>query len=68
MRDFLQRGPATSDDEWEDDLDGPPELIHSNNVCITNAETLAKSFVLRNIGTYGSMMMDGGASSGDDER
>jgi len=64
IRDFLQRGPPTSDDEWDDDcdLDGPPELIHSNNVCITNPETLAESFVLRNITTYGSTL-----SCGDDE-
>jgi len=37
IRDFLQRGPSVADDEWDDDLDldGPSELIRSNNVCIT---------------------------------
>ena len=38
IRDFLQRDPSVADDEWDDDLDldGPSELIRSNNVCITN--------------------------------
>jgi len=71
IRDFLQRGPPTSDDEWDDDcdLDGPPELIHSNNVCITNPETLAESFVLRNITTYGSTLRfgDGDGDGGGEE-
>jgi hypothetical protein len=29
--------------------------VHSNNVIVTNVETLAKSFVLHQITTYGSV-------------
>jgi glutamate 5-kinase len=32
------------EDEWEDDLDGPPECMHANNICITHVETLSRSF------------------------
>ena len=67
MRDLLQR--PRSEDDWEDELfelDGPPELIHSNNVCVTNVETLAKSFVLRNVG-YGSMVMEGSSSENESD-
>ncbi len=66
IEEFLNRGPQASDDEWEDELDGPPELIHANNVCVTNASALANSFVLRNITTYGSMMIESGGSSDAD--
>mmetsp|Transcript_9113 Transcript_9113/g.22808 ORF Transcript_9113/g.22808 Transcript_9113/m.22808 type:complete len:407 (+) Transcript_9113:117-1337(+) len=36
-------------EEWEDDLDGPPECIHGNNICVTYVETLAKSSTLTNL-------------------
>ena len=67
MRELLKR-PPRSDDDWDDDefeLDGPPELVHANNVCVTNVETLAKSFVLKNVG-YGSMIMEGSSSENED--
>ena len=30
------------EDEWEDDLDGPPECMHANNICVTHVETLSQ--------------------------
>ena len=37
------------DEAWEDDLDGPMELMHANNICVTNVETLRRSFTFTDI-------------------
>jgi glutamate 5-kinase len=44
-------GEARRDGEeaWEDDLDGPMELMHANNICVTNVETLRRSFTFTDI-------------------
>lgn len=47
--DVLQHGDLRN--EFEDD----EPFVHSNNVIVTNVETLAKSFVLHQITTYGSV-------------
>ena len=39
-------GAVADGDEWEDDLDGPPECFHANNVCVTHVETLARSLTM----------------------
>jgi len=46
-----ENGEATRDGEeaWEDDLDGPMELMHANNICVTNVETLRRSFTFTDI-------------------
>ena len=46
-----ENGEATRDVEeaWEDDLDGPMELMHANNICVTNVETLRRSFTFTDI-------------------
>ena len=43
---------ASEDEGWEDDLDGPPECIHANNICVTHVETLSRSLSLaaQNVG------------------
>lgn len=37
------------EEAWEDDLDGPMELMHANNICVTNVETLRRSFTFTDI-------------------
>ena len=46
-----ENGEATRDGEeaWMDDLDGPMELMHANNICVTNVETLRRSFTFTDI-------------------
>ena len=46
-----ENGEARRDGEeaWEDDLDGPMELMHANNICVTNVETLRRSFTFTDI-------------------
>ena len=39
-------GAVADGDEWEDDLDGPPECFHANNVCVTHVETLARRLTM----------------------
>lgn len=46
-----ENGEARRDGEeaWMDDLDGPMELMHANNICVTNVETLRRSFTFTDI-------------------
>ena len=36
--------PAGLGDGWEDELDGPLECMHANNICVTHVETLSRSY------------------------
>ena len=62
-----ENGEATRDGEeaWEDDLDGPMELMHANNICVTNVETLRRSFTFTDIsqGYDSSAVSDDGAEN-----
>lgn len=51
---------------WEDDLDGPPECIHGNNMCVTHGETLSKSFTFADL--QGAGYDSGINASSDDEQ
>ena len=51
---------------WEDDLDGPPECIHANNLCVTHVETLSRSFTFADL--QGAGYDSGAQVSSDDER
>ena len=56
-------GPA--EDDWEDDLDGPQECMHANNICVTHVETLRRSFTSADF--LGHTGYDSGcASAGED--
>jgi glutamate 5-kinase len=43
------RRDGDGEEAWEDDLDGPMELMHANNICVTNVETLRRSFTFTDI-------------------
>ncbi len=49
---------------WEDDLDGPPECVHANNMCVTHVETLSRSFTFSDFQGAG---YDSGARDASDE-
>jgi len=51
---------------WEDDLDGPPECVHANNMCVTHVETLSRSFTFADF--QGAGYDSGARDSSDEER
>ena len=51
---------------WEDDLDGPPECVHANNMCVTHVETLSRSFTFSDF--QGSGYDSGARDTSDEER
>jgi glutamate 5-kinase len=53
-----------SEEGWEDDMDGPPECVHANNICITHVETLSRSFTFADFQGPG---YDSGAQASSDE-
>lgn len=65
-----EQGNEGLGDGWEDELDGPLECMHANNICVTHVETLSRSYTFSDFVSsgYDSTMSQDDHSHSEDNR